>query len=99
MKLRVREEGDDIHIDVEGVAGRQQRVLQALTECQRRMHGTGQASTVLAGIRIRAGANTLRIRIAGRNGVRFEAAAIYQCLRKALLDRALPEGAATHPTP
>lgn len=98
MKLRVREEGDDIHIDVEGVAGRQQRVLQALTECQRRMHGTGPASTALAGIRVRAGASTLRIRIAGRHGFRFEAATLYQCLRKALLDRTLP-ASATHSAP
>jgi len=98
MKLRVREEGDDIHIEVEGVAGRQQRVLQALTECQTRLLDNAHASTVLAAIRVRAGASTLRIRIAGRDGLRLEAATLYQCLRKALLARVLPAGA-TPPAP
>jgi hypothetical protein len=98
MMLRVREKGDDIHIDVDGVAGRQQRVLQALSECQRRVFGADDSPAVLAGINVRAGANMMRIRLTGHDGRRFEATAIYQCLRDALLDRGLPAGA-THPAP
>lgn len=97
MMLRVREKGDVVFIDVDGVAGRQQRVLQALTECQRRVYGTTGAPSVLAGINVRAGANMMRIRLTGREGLRFEATAIYQCLREALLRSSVPASAG-HPT-
>lgn len=98
MMLRVRERGDEVHIDIDGVAGRQHCVLQALTECQRRAYGAADADSALAGIIVRAGASTMRIRLTGRDGLRFEANAIYQCLRDALLDRSLA-AVATHPAP
>ncbi len=98
MMLRVREQGDEVFIDLDGVAGRQQRVLQALTECQRRVYGAGDALTVLAGITVRAGADKMRIRLTGREGLRFEATAIYQCLRDALLNASVPAGS-NHPAP
>lgn len=85
MKLRVIEQGDEVHVDVDGVAGRQQRVLLALTECQRR--AGHPLPSALSDVTIRAGADMMRIRLKGRDGLRFEAAAIYQCLREALLDR------------
>lgn len=93
MMLRVRERGDVVFIDVDGVAGRQQRVLQALTECQRRVYGAIDSSSALAGINVRAGANMMRIRLTGREGLRLEATAIYQCLREALLKSSVPAGA------
>ncbi len=85
MRLRVREQGDEVHVDVDGVAGRQQRVLQALSECQRR--AAGSQVSALSDVKIRAGANRMRIRMKGRDGLRLEASAIYQCLREALLER------------
>jgi len=93
MKLRVRERGDEVHVDVDGVAGRQQRVLLALTECQR-LAGHPLPSG-LSDVSIRAGADTMRIRLKGRDGLRFEAAAIYQCLREALIDRRSAQDPAT----
>lgn len=85
MRLRVREQGSEVLVDVDGVAGRQHFVLQALSECQRRT-GVLHAST-MSDVQIRAGANRMRIRLKGRDGLRFEAAAIYECLRDALLER------------
>jgi hypothetical protein len=98
MMLRVRERGDEVHIDVDGVAGHQQRVLQALTECQRRAYGGLDVPSALSGVNVRAGANMMRIRLQGRGGLRLEASAIYQCLRAALLERKLPADAG-HPAP
>ena len=98
MMLRVRERGDEVHIEVDGVAGRQQRVLQALNECQKRASGGREMASNLGGINVRSTANMMRIRLTGRDGLRFEATAIYQCLRDALLERKLPAGVG-HPAP
>ena len=93
MRLRVREQGDEVHVDVDGVAGRQQCVLLALSECQRLAAGPGASD--LSDVRIRAGASRMRIRMKARGGLRLEASAIYQCLRDALIDRkAIGAGAA-----
>jgi len=93
MLMRVRERGDEVHIELTGVAGRQQRVLKALSECRR---AAGAADPLLdrADVSVRAGANDMRIRLKGRDGLRFEPMTIYRCLRQALIERpADPPGA------
>lgn len=93
MLMRVRERGDEVHIELTGVAGRQQRVLKALSEC-RRDAGAADQSLDRADVSVRAGANDMRIRLKGRDGLRFEASTIYRCLRRALIERpADPPGA------
>lgn len=93
MLMRVRERGDEVHIELTGVAGRQQRVLKALTECRRDASGTEQPLD-RADVSVRAGANDMHIRLKGRDGLRFEAMTIYRCLRQALIERpADPPGA------
>lgn len=88
MQMRVREQGDEVLIELTGIAGRQQRVLQALNECQRTACGCKEDALLgRAEINVRAGANDMRIRVKGRDGLRFEAAAIYRCLRHALVER------------
>lgn len=88
MQMRVREQGDEVHIELTGIAGRQQRVLQAINECQRSACGCGEDLPMTrAEISVRAGANDMRIRLKGKDGLRFEAAAIYRCLRHALIER------------
>lgn len=86
MRLQVRELGNEIHVEVDGVAGRQQRVLAALTECQRRAGGQA-APAALGDVAIRAGTDRMRIRLKGRDGLCLEAEAIYRCLREALIER------------
>jgi hypothetical protein len=95
MMLRVRELGDEVHIDVDGVAGRQHRVLLALAECQRRTLGRGVVGSTQDSVNVRAGANNMRIRMKSRDGLRFEASTVYQCLREVLLDRGAPAGVGT----
>lgn len=87
MKLRVREQDNEVQVDLDGVAGRQQHVLLALSECQRRAC-TGQLRpSTPEDVCIRAGADRMRIRLKGSDGLRYEAAAIYQCLREVLVER------------
>lgn len=93
MLMRVREQGDEVHIELTGVAGRQQRVLKALTECRRDAGGADRPLDP-AEVLVRAGANDMHIRLKGRNGFRFEATTIYRCLRRALIEHpADPAGA------
>jgi hypothetical protein len=87
MRLQVREQGDEVHIEVSGVAGRHQRVLQALTECSRGICGAGgETSLHPQDVSVRAGADLIRIRLKGRGGLRFEPLAIYRCMRHALIE-------------
>lgn len=90
MMLRVRERGDELLIELTGVAGRQQRVLQALSECQRGGIEGGPASP--AQVSVRAGANDMRIRLRSSDAFRFEATRIYYCLRQALIERSSAPG-------
>jgi len=46
MQMRVREQGDEVHIELTGVGGRQERVLQALNECQRTACGCTDESAM-----------------------------------------------------
>jgi hypothetical protein len=87
MMLRVRERGDEVQVDVDGVAGHQQRVLVALSECQRRACLGLEQPSRPEEVSIRSGSDRMRIRLKGREGHRFEAAAIYACLRAALVER------------
>ncbi len=92
MRLQVRELGDEVHIEVTGVAGRQERVLQALTECQRGLCAVPHGEALPSGdVSVRAGSNEMRIRLKGRSGLHYEALSIYRCLRRALVEQpALP---------
>lgn len=88
MQMRVREQGDEVHIELLGVAGRQQRVLQALSDCQRNSGASATDQALApADIRLRVGANGMRILLKGREGRRFEAVTIYRCLRQALIEQ------------
>ncbi len=86
MLMRVSEHGDEVHVELTGVAGRQQRVLQALNECQRVASGDRQTTGLSAQVSVRAGSNDMRIRLKAGNGMHFEATAIYRCLRHALFE-------------
>jgi len=99
MRLQVREQGDEVYIEVSGVAGRHQRVLQALTECSRGPCGTGGEPTLQPqDVSVRAGTDEIKIRLKGRGGLRFEPLAIYRCMRHALIEeRAAPIAGAAVP--
>jgi hypothetical protein len=86
MLMRVSERGDEVHVELTGVAGRQQRVLQALNECQRLASGDQQTTGSNSQVSVRAGSNDMRICLKAGNGMRFEASAIYRCLRHALFE-------------
>jgi hypothetical protein len=93
MRLRVEEQGGEVYIEVNGVAGRHQRVLQALTEYSNGECGLDDAPSLLQDVSVRAGADNIRIRLTRRGGPRLEPQAIYRCMRRALIE----ERVATQP--
>jgi hypothetical protein len=85
MKMQVSEQGDEVFIELLGVAGRHQRILQAL------MGGpiaqsAGAPSLTAADVSVRAGADEMHIRLKGRAGHYFEALSVYRHLRHALVE-------------
>jgi len=85
MKMQVSEHGDEVHIELLGVAGRHQRILQALTRGPL-AHAAGAAALSAADVSVRAGADEMHIRLKGRAGHQFEAISIYRYLRHALIE-------------
>lgn len=97
MRMLVRAQGDEVHIELNGVAGRQQRVLQALSACQNELQESevqeDQGSVASAAatsnpdeVRVRASANMMRIRLCGHNGRRYDANTVYRRLRHLLVE-------------
>jgi hypothetical protein len=84
MRMRVRESGDEVHIELSGIAGRQQRVLQVLSDCCLDPSAAAHSPQDPL-VRVRAGTDAMRIRIRPKPGRRTDAATLYQCLRTALL--------------
>ncbi len=89
MRMQVSERGEEVLIELFGVAGRHQRILQALTEGPfpiGRGLGLGDAPLKTADIHVRAGADEMRIRLRARAGNLLEALAIYRYLRHELVE-------------
>jgi hypothetical protein len=89
MRMRVHEHGNEVHVELNGVAGRQQRVLQAINACQRDAWGCDASDEAVAraAVSVRAGSKDMWIRLRGRDGLRYDAAMVYRCLRQALIER------------
>jgi len=85
MKMQVSEQGDEVFIELIGVAGRHQRILQALT-CGPIAQSAGEAALSAADVSVRAGADEMHIRLKGRAGHHFEALSVYHYLRHALVE-------------
>jgi hypothetical protein len=86
MRMQVSEQGDEVFIELSGVAGRHQRILQALTSGPI-AHGPDVPGLNAADVSVRAGADEMHIRLKGRAGHHFEALSIYHHLRHALVER------------
>ena len=88
MRMQVSEQGDEVFIELSGVAGRHQRILQALTQVPLAAGhgGDAQAPLETADISVRAGADEMHIRLKGRSGKILEALAIYRYLRHQLVE-------------
>lgn len=91
MFMRVRERGDEIQIELTGVAGRHERILRAVFECRQSAAQPGVApdSVSLPEVSVRARSNAMRISLRSRDGLHVEAASIYHSLRRALFSRAV----------
>jgi len=87
MRMQVSELGDEVLIELSGVAGRHQRILQVLTDGHI-AHGAEPGATELRAtdVSVRAGADEMHIRLKGRAGHHFEALSIYHYLRHVLIE-------------
>jgi hypothetical protein len=85
MKMQVSEQGDEIFIELLGVAGRHQRILQALTSGPIAVFG-GESALSAADVSVRAAADEMHIRLKGREGHHFDALSVYHYLRHALVE-------------
>jgi hypothetical protein len=83
MLMRVRESGDNILIELTGIAGRQQSVLRALSACREQTADDPALAT--AEVSVRSSSNDMRIRLRPQPGLRVEPTTIYRCLRSALM--------------
>jgi hypothetical protein len=82
MLMRVRERGDQVLIELTGIAGRQQSVLRALSQCR---EGSGRDAAIsAANVSVRSSTNDMRISLQSQAGLPVETTRIYQCLREAL---------------
>ena len=89
MRIQVSEQGDEVFIELSGVAGRHQRILQALTQgplAAGRDEGGSAAALETADISVRVGADEMHIRLKRRSGRILEALSIYRYLRHQLVE-------------
>ena len=92
MRMQVSEQGNEVLIELFGVAGRHQHVLQALTDGHIALaSGHNQPKLTATDISVRAGADEMHIRLKGRAGNHFEALSIYHYLRHVLIERNMRE--------
>jgi hypothetical protein len=85
MKMQVSEQGDEIFIELSGVAGRHQRILQALMSGPIATFSSEPALSA-ADVSVRAAADEMHIRLKGRAGHHFDALSVYHYLRHALIE-------------
>jgi len=81
MRLAVRERGGEVHIELAGVEGRQQRIAGALARLLEDCGG----GTGVGPMRMRSGPNELHIRLRPLGDASVQPAAVYRCLREALV--------------
>jgi len=86
--MQVSEHGDEVFIELFGVAGRHQRILQALTDGHIALGAPRtDPSLAAADVSVRAGADEMHIRLKSRAGHHFEALSVYHYLRHVLIER------------
>jgi hypothetical protein len=84
MLMRVQQRGEEVHIELIGVTGRHERILQAVSACRQGAIGPTSSEAPWREISVRAQSDSIRICMRPRAGRRFEPAAVYQSLRHAL---------------
>jgi len=98
MRMRVSEQGDEVLIELLGVAGRHQEILQTLTDGHITLGGGPTPSGLAAtDVSVRAGADEMHIRLKGRPGHHFEALSVYRYLRHMLIERNMVSASASGP--
>jgi hypothetical protein len=90
MRMQVCERQNEVRIELSRVAGRQDRVLAALTECQRSCTCTGGLGAAAAALSVRARSDAMQVRLRPPQGQQLDVGEIYRCLRRALIEGERP---------
>jgi hypothetical protein len=91
MRMKVTERGDEVLIELSGVAGRHQEILAALTDGRIAPHlQPGEAMSAPADVSVRAGADEMHIRLRRGASNRLQAMTVYHFLRHELIERESP---------
>ncbi|HUN93775.1 MAG TPA: hypothetical protein VMU33_17135 [Burkholderiaceae bacterium] len=86
MRLAVRVQSGEVLIELTGVAGRQQRVLNLLAELRDGLPAMGaHPACPPASLALRTGGNAMTIRVSSHGAEPIRAEAIYGWLRRALV--------------
>jgi hypothetical protein len=83
MFMRVRERGDEIQIELTGVAGRHEQILRAVFACRQSAVQPG-ATHLLPQVSVKARSNAMRISLRAAHGGQMEPDTVYRSLRQAL---------------
>jgi hypothetical protein len=95
MRMKVSEQGDEVLIELSGVAGRHQRILEALTDGRIAPHlMPGESIAVPSDVSVRAGADDMQIRLRRGASNRLQALTVYHFLRHELIEREFEASAA-----
>jgi hypothetical protein len=97
MRMSVRDRDDEVHIELTGVAGRQQNVLQALSQLRDGLPPSRGEPRVPAPatMAVRAGANGMYIRVTPHAAdLPLQTVAIYRWMRQALVEQPAARAAA-----
>lgn len=87
MQMRVRESGDRILVELDGVAGRQQSVLRVLDAYRRGSHRDDALAA--ADVSVRAGSRAMRISLRSGQGQPLAADTVYRYLRDGLYSQSM----------
>jgi hypothetical protein len=81
--MRVCERGNEIQIELTGVAGRHEQILRAVFACRLSAAHSGDAH-LLPQVSVKTRSNTMRISLRCVQGGHMEPDAVYRSLRQAL---------------
>jgi hypothetical protein len=83
MLMRVCERGNEIQIELTGVAGRHEQVLRAVFACRQSVARPGDAQP-LPQVSVKTRSNAMRISLRWVQGGQMEPDTVYRSLRQAL---------------
>ncbi|MBI2312783.1 MAG: hypothetical protein HYU77_09805 [Betaproteobacteria bacterium] len=85
MKFHIEKQGDGLRVHIEGVAGQEQALVEAIRQCRQSAWACPSGECVnIESIADRTEAGIVILTLSARPGVQLDASAIAECLRYTL---------------